>query len=159
MPDLHNSHSESLRNIYPPLPSINDLPSIPALPCAFPPASPKQFVFGGESNDGISRTQFSAAAEEVLAQMNARLPSNAQKLSHELLNGRNVEANKLVVINDQLGEGGWGLASSGAGSRIHRFAAAHEEGFAKSVCTDDIRDTADDMQDAIDHSAAGCRYR
>ena len=143
MPDLHNAQSANFGSIYPPLPSISDPSSVSGLPGTFAPASPKHFIFGGDRNNGISRTQFSAAAEEVLAQMNAKLPSNATKLSHELLRGRNVEVNKLVLVNERLGEGGWGLGSGGADPKTHRFAAAHEKGFAKYVCDKYKRNIAD----------------
>ncbi len=133
MPDLPNSASASISNIYPSLPSLNEVTSLLHLPGSCPPAppTPKRFVFGTRSNDGISRNQFSAAAEEVLAQMNARLPSNAGKISQGLLQGKKIEVDRLVSVNKQLGENGWGLGASTSSAKADRYANAHEKEFAR----------------------------
>jgi hypothetical protein len=133
MPALPNSASGSISKICPPLPPTASISSAPSIPGSFSPLppTPKQFVFGTKRDAGITRTEFSAAAEEVLAQMNARLPSNASKLSHELLKGKKVEVGSLVSANREVGAPGWRLSASGSSSRNDRFAVAHEKEFAR----------------------------
>ena len=135
MPALANATSGSITNIYPSLAStaVEDDNVAPSLPGAFPPLppTPKHFVFGSKFDAGVSRTEFTVAAQEVLAQMNARLPSNASKLSDEMLKGKMVEVDKLVPLNRGTGDCGWGLGASGCSTMSNRFAAAHEREFAR----------------------------
>ena len=135
MPALANAASGSISRIYPPLPKLEPASSLPTMPIpgGFPLHSPssKQFVFGAESEGGISKTAFSSAAEEVLAQMNARLPGTASKFSQELLRGTKVGMDEVVSTSSKSQLGGWGLGQSGSSSVSDRFAAAHEKEFAR----------------------------
>ncbi|EIW67024.1 hypothetical protein TREMEDRAFT_57638, partial [Tremella mesenterica DSM 1558] len=116
MPALSASTSASLSSIYPPLPALQlpksatytmpgDIPPVPPLPpmisssSYLPPSvtSPTSNERSGlPTPKGITRMQFSAAAQAVLQEMNAKLPQEAQLKSQELLKGKNAVVNRLV---------------------------------------------------------------
>lgn len=139
MPALSDGASSRASSIYPPLPSM-DIPPVPSLPDTvdMPGAMPTTIASSGPSfgaaGFGVSTHQFSEAAQNLLKEMNAKLPSNVKKLDDELLKGKRAEIKRLVSVTEGLGEGGWGLSGSvrGRGTvKQDRFAEAHEKEFAK----------------------------
>ncbi|ORY24783.1 hypothetical protein BCR39DRAFT_545922 [Naematelia encephala] len=130
MPALPNISSASLSRVYPPLPAFHDMPPMPALPGSFPAATSAPVVFGASGEAGVSNAQFSGVADKLLAEMNAKMPEG-MRLGEELLKGKKAEIGKLVSVNKDIGEGGFGLTSSLNGLKIDRFAAAHEREFSR----------------------------
>lgn len=144
MPVLSLPSAPSTSNVYPPLPNLSpyhinldqtchqeeshQVPGgFPPLP---PPPSRSQVLFGNSIAPVLSDAQFSEAAQNILQEMNARLPKGSARLGEELLKGKHAEMEKLVHTNQQLGTGGWGL-SEGTTHVSDRYAESHRKEFAK----------------------------
>ncbi|OWZ39318.1 hypothetical protein C351_03917 [Cryptococcus neoformans c8] len=145
MPALSLSTAASISSVYPPLPTISphymDLDQTceqqeecPQVPGGFPPIPPSQsktlILFDNSVPPSLSNTQFSEAAQNILEEMNARLPQGSARLGAELLKGKHAEIEKLVHTNQQLGMRGWGLTESTAHDN-DRYAESHRKEFAK----------------------------
>jgi len=118
-------------NVYPPLPV--DVPPVPPIPGAYKVAQPSP---ARTNRMTITNAQFEDAGKQVLAAMEAKmratLGDRGAAFGEELLKGKNAEVNKLVNVNEGLGEGGWGLRNMASSSSIQdRYAAAHQREFAK----------------------------
>ncbi|KIR50977.1 hypothetical protein I315_06583 [Cryptococcus gattii Ru294] len=144
VPALSLPRAPSTSNVYPPLPNLSpyhinldqtcenqeephQVPGgFPPLP---PPPSGSQVLFGNSIAPVLSNAQFSEAAQNILQEMNARLPKGSARLGEELLKGKHAEMEKLVRTNQQLGTGGWGL-SEGTTHMSDRYAEFHRKEFA-----------------------------
>lgn len=147
MPALSLSTAASISSVYPPLPTISphymDLDQTceqqeecPQVPGGFPPIPSSQsktlILFDNSVPPSLSNTQFSEAAQNILEEMNARLPQGSARLGAELLKGKHAEIEKLVHTNQQLGMRGWSLTESTAHDN-DRYAESHRKEFAKYV--------------------------
>ncbi|EAL20385.1 hypothetical protein CNBF1950 [Cryptococcus deneoformans B-3501A] len=144
MPALSISSAASISSVYPPLPTISlhymDIDQTckkqeecPKVPGGFPPLpsppSKTQILFGNSAPPALSNTQFSETAQNILEEMNARLPEGSARFGAELLKGKHAEVEKLVHTNQQLGVGGWGLIEGT--TRVNdRYAESHRKEFA-----------------------------
>lgn len=145
MPALTIPSAPSTSNVYPPLPNLSpyhinldqtceNQEESHQVPGAFPPLPPPpsrtQVLFGNSIAPVLSNAQFSEAAQNILQEMNARLPKGSARLGEELLKGKHAEMEKLVHTNQKLGTGGWGL-SEGTTHLNDRYAESHGKEFAK----------------------------
>ncbi|KIR26695.1 hypothetical protein I309_04465 [Cryptococcus deuterogattii LA55] len=125
MPALSIPSAPSTSNVYPPLPNLSpyhinldqtceNQEESHQVPGGFPPLPPPpsrtQVLFGNSIAPVLSNAQFSEAAQNILQEMNARLPKGSARLGEELLKGKHAEMEKLVYTNQKLGTGGWGLS-------------------------------------------------
>lgn len=145
VPALSLPRAPSTSNVYPPLPNLSpyhinldqtcEIQEEPhQVPGGFPPLPPppsgSQVLFGNSIAPVLSNAQFSEAVQNILQEMNARLPKGSARLGEELLKGKHAEMEKLVRTNQQLGTGGWGL-SEGTTHMSDRYAEFHRKEFAK----------------------------
>ena len=111
---------------------VNDIPGSYPTPQKTVPATPKSPAFGTKDGPGISKAQFSAAAQAVLDEMNAKLPEGSRMMmGSELMRGKKAAVQRLVSIDSTIGEGGWGLGAGSLAGKNDRYAHAHEKEFAK----------------------------